>query len=169
MNSGLLNEHEVMQNVGLGAEALNAYTTAFLAVHNRSEAAVTLWHLATVLPMIFHEVSRRAILKRHISSGLRSILTRDPDNDIAQNEAIFNLTRRMRTTYPRTIRSLNCAVAWGLLGIEDGAVLARSAQHSSSFAGEARDVVKAATKLGTWAGHLTSFEYFTVLGVEFHL
>ena len=167
MTSALLTEHEVMLNVGLGAEALRAYTAAFQGAQERPEEAVTLWHLATVLPLVFHEVSRRAISKRQPRSGLRSILTRDPDNDIAQNEPIFNLTQRLRSMYPRTTRSLNCAIAWGLVAIEDGAILPRSGRRNTSFTGEAREIVKAATKLGTWAGQLTSFEYFTVLGVEF--
>jgi hypothetical protein len=168
VSGGLLHEHEVMLNVGLGAQALTAYVGAFQAVSERPEQALTLWHLTTVLPLVFHEASRRAISKRQARSGLRSILTRDPDNDIAQNEAIFNLTGRLRATYPRTMRSLNCAIAWGLIGIEDGAIVPRSSDRSRpSWAGEARDVVRAAEKLGTWAGQLTSFEYFTVLGVEF--
>lgn len=167
MSGNLLNEHEMMLNVGLGAEALAAYTATFQVVDERPEQALTLWHVATVLPLVFHEASRRAISKRQARSGLRSILTRDPDNDIAQNEVIFNLTRRLRATYPRTIRSLNCAIAWGLVGIEDGAIVPRSGRSRPSWAGEARDVVRAAEKLGTWAGQLTSFEYFTVLGVEF--
>src|SRR5205823_5421550 len=98
----------------------------------------------------------------------RSILARDPANDIAQNEAIFNLTRRVRAMYPRTKRSLNCAIAWGLLDIEDGAVRPQPNRLSPSFTGEARAIIRAATKLGTWAGQLTSFEYLTVLGVQFH-
>jgi len=163
----LLNEYELMLNVGLGARALHAYTVAFQSIKERPEEAVTLWHLATVLPLVFHETSRRAISKRQPRSGLRSILTRDPENDIAQNEAVFNLTRRVREMYPRTKRSLNCAMAWGLLDTKDGVVLPGFIKQPPSFSGEARAIVKAATKLGGWAGQLTSFEYLTVLGVQF--
>jgi hypothetical protein len=167
MIGGLLNEFEVMLNIGLGAEALSAYTNKFQAEREGPEEAVTLWHLVTVLPLVFNEASRRAISKRQLRSGLRSILTRDPSNDLAQNEAIFNLTRRLRVTYPRTMRSLNCAIAWGLLRAEDGAILPGFNRRSHSLSGEAREVVRAANKLGAWAGMLTSFEYFTILGVEF--
>jgi hypothetical protein len=167
MSSGLLDEYEVMQNVALGAEALTAYTIAFGAVRPSPAESVTLWHLATVLPLTLNEVSRRAISKRQARSGIRSILTRDPDNDIAQNEPIFDLTRRIRAMYPRTTRSLNCAIAWGLLRTQDGAILPMSVRRVGSSFGEADEVVKAARKLGTWAGQLTSFEYFTVLGVDF--
>jgi hypothetical protein len=112
--------------------------------------------------------------KRQPGSGLRSILTRDPENDIAQNEPIFNITRRLRAMYPRTMRSLNCAVTWGFVSIEDGAIVPRSTRRSVAFskryasAKEAREIIRAAEKLGTWAGQLTAFEYFTILGVEFH-
>src|SRR5271170_23269 len=111
MSGGLLSEYESMLNVGLGAEALTAYTSAFLAVNDRSEQSVTVWHLSTVLPLVFNEVSRRAISKRQPRSGLRAILIRNPESDIAQNEAIFNLNQRMRALFPRTMRSLNCAIA----------------------------------------------------------
>lgn len=167
MSGGLLNEYEVMLNVGLGAEALAAYTAAFLAVKERPEQSVTLWHLSTVLPLVFHEVSRRAISKHQTRSGLRSILTRNPDNDIAQNEAIFNLNQRLRAIFPRTMRSLNCAIAWGLLDVRDGAILTRPVRRRPSPGGEASNIISAAKKLGTWSGSLTAFEYFTVLGVEF--
>ena len=166
MINGLLDEYEVMLNVGLGAEILCIYTAAFYRVGERPEETVTLWHLATVLPLVFYETSRRTISERQLRSGLRSILTRDPGNDIAQNEAIFNINQRLRSMSPRTMRSLNCAIAWGLLGIEDGGILPLVVRPTSSLAGEAREIVKAAEKLGTWAGQLTSFEYFTVLGVE---
>jgi|ERR1035441_1120774 hypothetical protein len=167
MSGALLNEHETMLNVGLGAEVLAAFTAAFWRVTERPEETVTMWHIATVFPLVFHGASRRAISKRRSRSGLRSILSRDPDNDIAQNEAIFSLNQRMRAMHPRTMRSLNCAIAWGLLGIEDGAIRALSASRNGSSAGEAGEIIDAARKLGTWAGKLTSFEYLTVLGVEF--
>jgi Family of unknown function (DUF6521) len=166
MIGGLLNEYEVMLNVGLGAEALTAFTVAFHAVPKRQESTPTLWHMATVLPLVFHEVSRRAITKHQARSGLRSVLERNPESDIAQNEAIFNLNVRLRATFPRTIRSFNCAVSWGLLAVEDGAILVRSTRRRRSISGEARSIISAATKLGTWAGQMTSFEYLTVLCVE---
>lgn len=164
---GLLNEHEVMLNVGLGAECLRAYTAAFHSEEERLEEAVTIWHIATVLPLAFHEVSRRAISKRQPRSGLRSILTRDPNNDIAQNEPIFNFNQRVRAMYPRTKRSLNCAIAWGFLSVEDGAILPRSSRPAITTTGEAREVIRVGVKLGGWAARLTAFEYFTILGVEF--
>jgi hypothetical protein len=166
MSSGLLQEYEVMLNVGLGAEALSAFSVAFEAVSNRPEETITLWHIATVLPLVFHEVSRRAISKRQTRSGLRSILARDPNNNIAQNEPIFNINGRINAMYPRTLRSLNCALAWGLLRVEEGRIFPPITQAKHSFSGEARDIIEAAKKLGTWAAQLTAFEYFTILGVH---
>jgi len=168
MSAGLLNEYETMLNLGLGAIALSSFTKAFIAAKKEVDVPVTLWHLATVLPLVFHQTSRRAIAKRQVRSGLRSTLTRDPDNDIAQNEAIFNLTQRMKSSFPRTVRSLNCAVAWGLLQINDGNIVAGALSSPPHISGEAQEIVKASAKLGTWAGGLNSFEYFTVLGVDFN-
>jgi hypothetical protein len=164
--SDLLYEYEIMQNVGMSAEALFVYSGAFENVSRGTDRALTLWHLVTVLPLVFHAVSRRAISKRQTRSGLRSILTRDPENDIAQNEPIFNLNNRLKAMYPRTIRSFNCAIAWGLLEIHDGLIFTKHGRRVPVFSGEARQIIDAAKKLGTWAGQLTAFEYFIVLGVR---
>jgi len=166
MNNGLLNEHESFLNVALGAAALAEFTAAFQNVAARPESDATLWHLATVLPLVFHETSRRAIAKRLPRSGLRSILTRDPDNDIAQNEPIFNLNERMRAAYGRTLRSLNCGIACGLLDIRGGSITSRSTVPRDACPGVASDIVKCAAKLGAWAAETSAFEYLTILGVE---
>jgi hypothetical protein len=166
MTTALLSEHEAFLNVALGAAALAEFTAAFQKVTPRAEPGVSLWHLVTVLPLVFHETSRRAISKRQPRSGLRSILTRDPDNDIAQNEPIFNLNARMQTSYSRTLRSLNCGVACGLIQIQDGLFVAASTVPKEACPGVASDIVKCAAKLGGWAAETTAFEYLTVLGVE---
>ena len=72
--SGLLSERETFLNVALGAAALAEFTAAFGRIA-RPEAGVTMWHIVTVLPLVLHETSRRAIEKRLPKSGLRSILT----------------------------------------------------------------------------------------------
>lgn len=169
MNAGFINEYEVMHNVALGAEALLAFTSSFETGIAPGKQQVTLWHCATVLPLCLHEPSRRAILKRRHRSGLRSILTRDPENDIAQNEPIFSLNSRIYDLFPRTVRSLNCAFGWGLLTLDDGAVLARAVRRRPPLEEEAADVVRAAGKLGAWAGGMTAFEYLTVLGIRFRV
>jgi hypothetical protein len=166
MSTALLSEHEAFLNVALGAAALAEFTSAFQKVAPRTEPGVSLWHIATVLPLVFQETSRRAISKRQPRSGLRSILTRDPDNDIAQNEPIFNLNERMRAGYSRTLRSLNCAIASGLIDVENGLFMARSTVPREICPGVASDIVKCAAKLGAWAATTTAFEYLTVLGVE---
>ena len=165
--SGLLSERETFLNVALGAAALAEFTAAFGRTA-RPEAGVTLWHVVTVLPLVFHETSRRAIEKRLLKSGLRSILTRDPENDIAQNEPIFNINERVRTMYPRTVRSLRCATATGLLEINDGWIIAKHVVPRDECDGVAEAVVRSSSKLGTWAGELSAFEYLTILGIDVH-
>lgn len=166
MSTGLLTEHEAFLNVALGAAALAEFTNAFQKVSPRPEPGVSLWHLTTVLPLVFQETSRRAISKRQPRSGLRSILTRDPDNDIAQNEPISNLNERMRAAYSRTLRSINCGITCGLIEIQDGLFIARSTVPREVCPGVASDIVRCSAKLGTWAAATTAFEYLTVLGVE---
>lgn len=162
----LLSEYETMQNVGIGALSLWGFCGEFQKVSDAARGP-TLWHLATVLPLVLNERSRRAIAKRRVTSGLRAIIPRDADNDIAQGEAVFNLNSRMRALQPRTLRSLNCAIGWGLLTLEDGCVVsARSMRSIKSLGDESRAILGCAQKIGTWAGALPTLEYLTILGVE---
>lgn len=164
----LLRERDIMLNTALGAHALWAFTCGFERKRlGGDDPVLSLWHLLPTLPMVFHGVSRRAINKRLERSGLRSILNRDPGNDIAQNEAIFNLQSRVVMMKERTFRSLNLALTSGLISLADGNFRCEVPfSLPTSTPTETKEVLKAAEKLGAWAGELGVFEYLTVLGVE---
>jgi hypothetical protein len=166
MTDRLLSEYETMMNVGLGAQALWAFAAGYHEQERAGSDALSLWHVVTVLPLVFHSVGRRTINRRHASSGLRSVLARDANNDVAQNEVVFDLTRRIRAMQPRTMRSLNCAVAWGLVAIDKGAFFPAKGFRMPRSSQEGKDILKAAHKLGRWAGEMTTFEYLTILGVD---
>lgn len=85
-----------MQNSVLGANALWACTQGFITPPMKELQLLTLWHLVSVLPLVFHDTSRIMILKRRVSSGLRSILDREAVSSVAQNEAIFNIDYRLK-------------------------------------------------------------------------
>jgi hypothetical protein len=166
MNDRLLSEYETMMNVGLGAQALWAFAYAYQRGKRTNQDPLNLWHLVTVLPLVFHGVSRKTIQRKRIASGLRSILERDPDYKLAQNEVMFDFTRRVRAMQARTMRSLNCAVSWGMLAVEDGAFVSSRVFTRPGPSGEVKSILIAAEKLGVWAGQMGAFEYLTVLGVD---
>jgi hypothetical protein len=166
MSDRLLSEYETMMNVGLGAQALWAFASAYHGGKRANQDPLTIWHLVTVLPLVFHGVSRKTIQRKRIASGFRSILERDPDYELAQNEVVFDFTRRVRAMQSRTMRSLNCAVSWGMLTIENGAFLPSRVFKRPGPSGEVKSILAAAEKLGVWAGQMGTFEYLTVLGVE---
>lgn len=164
MNGILLREYEIMLNPALGACALQFFVKGFVKKY-KEEPKITLWHLVTVLPLVFHQISRKAIIKRRV--GLRSILNRDPENDIAQNEAIFNLTNRIQEMQQRTFRSLNYALTLNFIEISEGYFYPASKINIPNTIGqETSDILKAAEKLGSWAAESTIFEYLTILGVR---
>lgn len=164
MNKVLLREFEIMLNPALGAYSLLFFIRGFVRKCDGTPQ-ITLWHLITVLPLVFHQVSRKAILKRRV--GLRSILNRDPKIDIAQNEAIFNLANRIQEMKQRTFRSLNYALIFNLIEISEGYFFPVSKTILPNTAGtETSDILKAAEKLGSWAAESTIFEYLTILGVR---
>lgn len=162
--SPLLMEHETLLNTALAASSLQAFAKEY----NRSskDKGASLWHLMTVLPLVFNRTSRTAISKRRRSSGLRSILQRDPAIEVAQNEAIHNIDKRIRLLADRTFRALNVAIASGLIAVTDGLFYAGRIAWKPEGAMEAKEILNCAGKLGGWASDGDIFEYLTVLGVN---
>src|SRR5690348_10283156 len=107
MSGALLREYEIMQNPALGANALWAFTQGFISCPTEDLQPLTMWHLVSVLPLVFHDTSRKMIIKRREASGLRSILDRDPASAVGQNETVFNIDNRIMVMEDRTFRSLN--------------------------------------------------------------
>ncbi|TWH59613.1 hypothetical protein DesLBE_4008 [Desulfitobacterium sp. LBE] len=167
MSGALLREYEIMQNPALGANALWAFTQGFISHPEEELQPLTLWHLVSVLPLVFHDTSRKMIIKRKQTSGLRSILDRDPASSIAQNETIFNIDNRLKAMENRTFRSLNLAIACNLIALEEGYFTSNVPYKlPKQISDETKNVLKAAYKLGVWAGSMSSFEYLTILGVQ---
>ncbi|WP_044339365.1 three component ABC system middle component [Rossellomorea aquimaris] len=167
MSGSLLQEYEIMQNPAIGANAIWAFAQGFISYPQEKHEHLTLWHIFTILPLVFHGTSRKVIIKRRESSGLRSILDREPSISLAQNEAIFNLENRIMSMEKRTLRSLNLAIACNLVTLENGNFTSRSNfKLPKNVQAETKAVLKAANKLGIWAGNMSIFEYLTILGVE---
>ena len=156
-----------MQNPAIGANALWAYTQGFISRPTEEIQPLTLWHLVSVLPLVFNDTSRKIINKKRKSSGLRSILDRDPSNSLAQNETIFNIDIRFKSMENRTLRSLNIAIACNLINLEGGCLTSNVPfKLPKQVPDETKAVLNAANKLGVWAGSMSAFEYLTILGVE---
>ncbi|MGG0875164.1 three component ABC system middle component [Bacillus inaquosorum] len=167
MMGTLLREYEIMQNPALGASALWAFSQGFLSRQSEKVRLLTLWHLVSVLPLVYQETSRKMILKRREASGLRSILDRDIKSSIAQNEAVFDINSRLQAMEERTFRSLNIAIASKLIALEEGYFSSSLPfKLPKNVSVETKEILKAANKLGIWAGGMSDFEYLTVLGVE---
>lgn len=164
MQAVLVREYELMLNPALGAFALSSFADGF---SKQGEKPLTLWHIVTVLPLVLNRISREAILKHRQSSGLRSILERDPEAGIAQFEATYNLMKRISDLQERTFRSLSLSLGAGQLVLDGGSFrVTRALRTPKEPNPEVRDIIRAAFKLGFWAGQLSAFEYLTVLGVN---
>lgn len=167
MSGILLSEYEIMLNPALGANALWAFTHGFVSENKKDLHSLSLWHLVTVLPLVYHEVTRKIIIKRRASSGLRSILERDSVSSISQNEVIFNINSRLKSMENRTFRSINLAILCDLIKVQDGYFLPnRPFKIPTNTPNETMEILKSSKKLGGWAGNMSEFEYLTVLGVK---
>ncbi|MEC6748608.1 three component ABC system middle component [Marinilactibacillus sp. XAAS-LB27] len=166
MREKMVMEYEIMQNTALGANALYAFANGFYSETKDVDKSITLWHLICVLPLVYQKKSRKIIIKRRVSSGLRSILDKDTQSSLAQNEVVFNINGRIKNMKHRTFRSLNMAIACKILKIEQGYIYTLPYNIPQKTSGETKEILDAASKLGKWAGNLSDFEYLTILGVE---
>lgn len=164
MDRTLLREHDAMWNNGLGAIALAAFIRAYCSRLGADSLGPTLWHLLSVLPLVYPEKCRRVILKRRT---FRGIVERDPEEDVARGEITFRLAGRMQMMQSRTFASLNLALAMGFVAPAEGHFgAARPLRIPKDAGSETRAVIRAAEKLGNWAAEVSSFEYLAVLGVD---
>lgn len=155
-----------MLNPSIGAFAMLAFSAGFYERNKLESNRITIHHLVTILPLVLNRTSRSVILKRRESSGLRSIMGRDTKLKTSRNEAIFNINKRVDNFIARTYRSINIAFAAELIVIKDGYF------HPVNFldipAGcpdDTKDILKAAQKLGRWAGKMNVIDYLSTLGV----
>lgn len=157
-------EFDVVQNAALGALALHA---AVLQCYETSERrrGCPLALLCIVLPCVFHEQTREAIVGKNFNGSLYKSL--------AEHRAMpAGLQRRMEDMFDLTLSALNVASASGLIRRDDDPapftyVPDRNSAIPGPIAPDVRDITAAAKRIGYWAA-TTRFETLcSLLGVTF--
>jgi hypothetical protein len=158
----LTTEVELVQNTGLGAMSLWAFTNEFCGQmkHRRGPQLP----LATiVLPMVFHEETLEVIRARHFEGGLFTAL--------AQNRSIgVELQDRIESMFPQTMSALNLSFASGLLKFDRERGDLHAARRTEPFhpqADSTRRIVSAAERLGYWCSTINTARLCSLLNVRF--
>ena len=143
----VLNEAQLVQNTALGAVLIWHFVRAYNSTATRP---CPLPLCFTVLPILFHHVTRREAESTSPSSALSKFVEKFDQN----REQLLAVHDRMLAMRPLTLRSVQLACTRGLIAIavEDAAVLTvRSGALSDRHKPERlRAMLRAAEKLGIW-------------------
>ena len=155
-------EVELVQNTGLGALSLWAFTNEFCGEMKRRRGP-PLPLGAIVLPMIFHEETLEAIRNRHFEGGLFTAL--------AQHRSIgLELQERVESMLPQTMSALNLCFASALLSFSHERGELHAIRRTEPFAPQAestRRIMAGAARLGYWFSTINTARLCSLLQVRF--
>lgn len=137
-------EIEIVRNTAFGALALWRFTRSWVD-QTGSESPPPLTAIMLVLPMVCHEGTVQAIADRNRDGALLKALFED-------RTVAVGLQKRVESFLPRTFRSLNLAIAAGLLSLDRSeglrVVVTRATQPFQFGSEGANAAIKAADRLG---------------------
>lgn len=157
-----LTEHDIIQNIGIGAISLWHFTYNYQeSLH--FESAPKLPILMPVLPILFHKDSLEAIYKRHFEGGFFNTLSEHRDFPAG-------LQQRMQSMSDQTFESLNLAFSTKLLDydkeLNQVIVIVRS-EPVKIYNEEIKKIVKGAKRLGRWFSSLSIEQICLYLSIRF--
>lgn len=153
----MIKEHDIIQNVGIGAFALHKFTCSYFAAKQNTSGpslAVTM----PVLPILFHKKTLAAIYRRNMEGGLFNALSDCRELPVGLQERIENMSEQ-------TFKSINVAFSSGLITYDrEMAQLfpvdkqVKVGQYNSDI----KTIIKGADRLGYWFAGI-SFEQLCIL------
>lgn len=159
----VLFEQELVQNIGLGAEAIFEAVAAYYK-HEKQMKGMPFPMVFLVLPLVFHKKTVTAIKSRSGAGALRKALRAD-------REISIGLQQRMEAMYETTMSACSLALDAGLIQYDFEMVQLLPARafpsqiHHDSDA--VLDIRAAAKRVGISFSELTLAEISTLLEVVF--
>lgn len=157
-------EHDVVQNVALGATALWTFARAYMdKADGREGPELPLCML--VLPIVYHRRTADAIHRMQSSSGLLSALEKEP-------QLVVGLQRRVEALSTRSLKALNLAIASSLLTWDRATPWPRVTPGQRTLPnglgaglGDVPVILSAAKRLGWWFAEEDVVSMYLRLGV----
>lgn len=159
-------EHEVVQNVSLGATALWTFARAYMDKTDGRDGP-ELPACMLVLPLVYHRRTADVIHRMRSESGLLRALQEEP-------QLVAGLQRRVEALATRSLQALNVAVASSLLEWDRAMPWPRVTPKQrtlpsdlQSGLGDVPVILSAAKRLGWWFAKEDIVSIYLRLGVVF--
>lgn len=159
----ILFEQQIVQNPGLGAEALWCAVNEAYEEKNRAEG-MPLFMAFIVLPLAFHKRSANALASKVKPGALYKAVATD-------REITIGLQERMEAFSERTLQALSIAFSTGLLLLDSEEnpqlIPGRKSPPVAHVTEEVKTLLAAAKRIGQATAELPSAQIATHLNIQF--
>jgi hypothetical protein len=155
-------EHDIIQNIGIGALALHQFTMKYFEEQKNLQGP-SLALAMPVLPLLFHEQTLAQIAKRNYKGGFFKVTTEF-------RELPAGLQRRMESMSEQTFKSLNLAYQSKILTYnkELNEILPiESKVEKQQYSEEIQEIFRGADRLGFWFATLPFEQICINLKIKF--
>lgn len=155
-------EHDIIQNIGIGALALHQFTVKYFE-EKKNLQGPSLALVMPVLPILFHEQSLEEVAKRNYKGGFFKLTTE-------YRELPAGLQRRMESMSEQTFKSLNLAYQSKILTYnkELNEILPiESKVEKQQYSEEIQKIFRGADRLGFWFATLPFEQICINLKIKF--
>ncbi|HOY20477.1 MAG TPA: DUF6521 family protein [Haliscomenobacter sp.] len=155
-------EHDIIQNIGIGALALHEFTNRYFK-EEKSLKGPSLALAMPVLPLLFHEKTLEQILKRNYKGGFFKLTTE-------YRGLPAGLQKRMESMAEQTFKSLNLAYQSKILTYnkELNEILPIDFKvEKQQYNQEIQSIIRGADRLGFWFATLPFEQICINLKIKF--
>lgn len=155
-------EHDIIQNIGIGALALHEFTNSYFKGQKNIKGP-SLALAMPVLPLLFHEQTLEQILKRNFKGGFLKLTTEF-------RELPAGLQKRMESMSDQTFKSLNLAYQSKILTYnkELNEILPIDTKvEKHKYSQEIKSIIRGADRLGYWFASLPFEQICINLKIKF--
>jgi len=155
-------EHDIIQNIGIGALALHKFTNAYF-IEKKNLKGPSLAIVMPVLPLLFHEKSLDNIYSKRFEGGFFNAIN-------GYREIPAGLQQRMEDMSEQTFKSLNLAYQSKLLTYnkELNEILPIETKvKTDHYNAEIKKIISGADRLGFWFGALPFEQICIMLKIKF--
>ena len=155
-------EHDIIQNIGIGALSLHKFTTSYFAA-KKDLAGPSLALSMPVLPLLFHQETLETIFKRSFEGGFFNAVN-------GYREIPAGLQQRMESMSEQTFKSLNLAYQSKILTYnkELNEILPIETKiDTTQYNTEIKNIIRGADRIGFWFATLPFEQICIMLKITF--
>ena len=155
-------EHDIIQNIGIGALALHQFTVKYFE-EKKNLQGPSLPLVMPILPIIFHEKSLEEVARRNYKGGFFKLTTE-------YRELPAGLQKRMESMSEQTFKSLNLAFQSKILTYnkELNEILPIGSKiENQQYSEEIQKILHGADRLGYWFATLPFEQVCLNLKIKF--